>query len=429
MKQDNLPLIKFNPKLPRLSEGEKKVLKLFVEAAELIAPLYLEQEKDAKKVSREEIEKAAKNDSSLLSPYTVIEKINGELLATPYHIRYAKFLEPIAEKLNTASNITLNSGFKKALKLQAKALLDGSYEEAVIAWLKMKPYILDISIGPLNHFDDRLFFAKASYYAWVGVIDIEGTKRLNNYKSVILTTRRKAILPKERIDVNQVKARVVDVLAYAGLMARTKFTGINLPMDLKIVENYGTEIILFNQPNDVRMQEQIIPTFEKIFSPEFKKGFSREDLRRGYLRIVAMHEFAHSYLYYKHAEENLQDLFVCIYELAANMLGFRLAGSLLLKDRINNKQLESMIVAFICRYYYLNEERKTNKLMVNYGLAASLFMGFLFESGALKEFNGLIILNFTKVFLSIQELSFMLEDLLAHGTRKDGESFIMKYQK
>lgn len=429
MKND-LPLIKFNPKLPRLSEGEKKVLKLLVEAGELIAPLYLEQERQAKVVSKGEIEKASKKNPDILLPYTVVEKVNDELVVTPYHIKYADYLKPIADKLNEAADIIYHKAFKRALKLQAKALLDGSYEEATIAWLKMKPYILDISIGPFEHFDPELFYAKAAYQCWVGVVDSEGTKRLNNYKTITLSASRKALIPRERVDnLDKVKAKTIDVILFSGLMARTQFVGVNLPMNLNIIEKYGSEVTIFNQPNDLRMKEQIIPTFNKIFSPGFRQGFDSEDLRRGSLRYVALHELAHNFLYYKNAFKNLQDLLPPLYELSATILGIRMAGSLLLKDRITNKQLESMIVAFICRSFYLMEKSKDSKYIINYALGGAIFINFMLKSGALKQFHGLAIPNFMKIFVSLHDLLYKLEHLLSSGTRKDAAAFIKKYGK
>lgn len=428
MSNNNLPLIKFNPKLPRLSESEKKVLKLLVQAGELIAPLYLEQEKQAKVVNQEEMEKAAKGDPNILSPYTVVEKINGQLTVTPYHIKYAKHLKPIAEKLEVAGKLTENKQFAHFLKAQVKALLDGSYEDAIAAGLKMKPYILDISIGPLEHFDPKLFYAKAAYQCWVGVVDSEGTKRLNNYKTITLSASRKALIPKERVNnLDKVKAKTIDVILFSGLMARTQFVGVNLPMNLNIIEKYGSEVTIFNQPNDLRMKEQIIPTFNKIFSKEFREGFSWEDLRRASLRYVALHELAHNYLYYKNAFKNLQDLLPSLYELSATVLGMRMAGSLLLKDRITNKQLESMIVAFICRSFYLMEKNKVSKYMINYALGGAIFINFMLKTGALKQLHGLAIPNFMKIFVSLHDLLYILENLLSSGTRRDAEAFIKKY--
>ncbi|MDD5415677.1 MAG: hypothetical protein PHE48_01585 [Candidatus Daviesbacteria bacterium] len=418
------PLIEFNPKLPKLSENESKVLKLLVEAAKLIVPIYKLQENQK---PLEGIKKAAKKNPAILSPYTVIEEQNGKLVAIPYHVKYADLLKPIAEKLREAAKITENKEFGKALKIQAKVLLDGTYEQASAAWLKMEPYILDISIGPLHHYDDRLFFSKASYHAWVGVIDREGTDRLLNYKAVTLSVRRKTLSPKERIEPKKMKVKVLDVVIFSGIMARTKFVGLNLPIDTNFVEKYGADVTLFNQSNDLRFMEQVLPTFNQIFSKDFKQGFSEEDLRRGYLRYTALHELAHSYLYYKNAAKNLEDLFLCIYELAATILGLRLAGSLLLKDRITDKQLQSMIVAYTSRCIYLMKKGGNGRFMMKYVLGSTIFINFMLESGALRWIDNQIISNFTKIFVSLHDLSNILESLLIQGTRKDAESFINKY--
>jgi len=424
------PLIIFNLKLPKLSKSERQVLDLLVEAGKLIAPIYLEQERQAGKVSRTEIENAGKKDRLILSPYTVVEKENGKLTVTPYHVKYAKLLKPVAEKLEEAATITENKEFGRVLHLQAKALMDGSYEQAIAVRLKIKPYILDITIAPVDHADYQLFSGKATYQAWVGTLDVEGTERLNNYKTIVLSVSRAASIPVERVDShNKVKAKTIDVVLFSGFMARTKFVGVNLPMDVNFVEKYGSEITIFNQPNDLRMQEQILPTFNKIFPKEFKEEFSLEDLRRASLRYVAMHELAHSFLYYRHAKENLQDLFQTIYELAATILGLRMAGSLLLQDRITSKQLESMIVVYICRSLHLIEKGKTNKPMITYVLGSAIFINFMLESRALKELKGMEVPNFMKIFVSLHDLSNILEGLLSSGTRKDAEVFVKKYGK
>src|SRR3989344_4779986 len=348
-KSNQEAIIEFNPKLPRLSASESKVLKL--------------------------LEEAGKKDPAFLSQYTVIEKVNGKLVATAYHVKYAKLLAPIAEKLEKAASITDNREFGNALRIQAKALLTGSYN-----------------------------------------------------KAITLSARRKTEVPQKRVDNrDKVKAKVIDVLIFSGFMARTKFVGVNLPMDVNIVEKYGSEITLFNQPNDLRLKEQILPSFSNIFSQSFREGFSQEDLRKGNLGYIAIHELAHSYLYYRNASKNLKDLFICIYELAATVLGLRMAGPLLLEDVITSKRLESMIVAFICRSFYLIKKAKTDKPMVNRVLGSAIFINFMLENGALKQRDGMVIANFMKIFIALQELSFILEQLLSSGTRKHTETFIKKY--
>ncbi len=421
-------LIEFNPELPKLSKNENEVLKLLIEAGRLIVPIYLKQEREAQvKIDRLKLEEAAKNDPAILSPYTVIEKADKKLIAIPYHVKYARLLKPIAEKLEEAALKTENKQFGKALKIQAKALLDGTYEQAIAIWFKTKPYILDISIGPLDYFN-RVSPGKAVYQAWVGILDKEGTNRLNDYKSVVFNASRKALVPNERIEnFAHVKAKTIDEVLLSGFMAKSRFVGLNLPMDINLVKKYGSEVIIFNQANDLRIKEKIMPTFNRIFSSGFKGGFTKEDLRRGSLRYVALHEIAHSYLYYKNSFKNLQCLFPVIYELTATLLGMRIAGSLLLKERITNKQLESMIVAFVCRSFDLLEKSKQDKSMMSYALGGAIFINFMLESGAIKQQDKLAIPNFTKIFFSLNELSYIMERLLSSGTKLDAEAFIKKY--
>lgn len=430
------PLIEFSPRLPKLSKNEKAVLKLLVEAGKLIVPLYLKQENPKypganfypHDATKKEIEEAAKKNKEMLSPYTVVERVEGKLVVTPYHIKYAHLLKPIADKLEQAACLSENKEFAKALRVQAEALLKGTYEKALKEWMKVKQYILDISIGPMDQFDDHLFFAKTSYQAWVGVLDLEGTERLNNYKSIVLSPRRKVLVPNERVDnYDRVKAKVDEVVLFSGLMARTRFVGVNLPMDVNLVEKYGSEITLFNQANDLRMKEQIIPTFNKIFPKQFREGFNSEDLRRGYLRAIAMHELAHSYLHYRNAAKNLQDLYPVIDELAATILGLHNSGLLLLKDRITNKQLESMIVVFICRSISHIKKGPLNKSLTYFAQGGTIFINFMLKNGALKQSGGMAVPNFMKIFLALHELSDMLEFLLSKGTYKDAEFFIKKY--
>src|SRR3989344_4643882 len=308
-------VIEFDTKLPKLSKNQQQVLKLLVEAAKLISPIYLEQEIQLiknggiypKGVSKKEIEKAIINDPLILSPFTAIEEVDGKLKATPYHIKYAQFLKPFSEKLNQASGITENKDFAKFLKLKAKALLDGSYEKPFEAWFKMKSYILDINIGPFEHNDDRLFFAKAPYQSWVGVVDFANSRKFSYYKDIVLGARRRALLPSERFENHkEVRGTVDDVVLFSGHMARTKFVGINMPANISWIEKYGSEVTLFKQVNDLRIKEQILPSFNKIFAPAFRKEFTQEDLTIGSISYVALHELAHNDLYYKNTLKNLE---------------------------------------------------------------------------------------------------------------------------
>lgn len=430
------PLVLFKPKLPKLSKNQHKVLELLIEAGKLIEPIYLEQENHQlpganfypKNATKKEIEEAAKEDPEILSPYTVVERIQGKLVAIPYHQKYAKFLKLVADKLLEAARITDNKEFAIRLEVQAKALLEGKYDDAVKFWMIMKPYILDIVIGPIERYDDRLFFVKTAYQAWVGVMDEEQTRRMNNYKQIILSARRKVLMASDKVDYyDKVQLRIDNAVLYSGRISRTLPVGINLPNDPNAMEKFGSEITVFKQVNELRFKEEILPTFDKIFSSEFKKIFLPSELEEGTLYSVVMHELAHTYLRYRNSERNLKDLFPVIDELSASVMGIKVCGSLLLKDILSQKQLESIMISFMARCFYLILQDQGNLARIHYTIGAAIFINFLLESGAVKAEGGVSWPNFMKMFVSLEELASILERLLYQGSRDDAETFIEKY--
>src|SRR3989344_897061 len=410
----NKPILLFNPTLPLLSKNEREVLDLLIEAGKLIAPIYLEQENTNEPganfypqgVSREEIEKAARKDPAILSPFTVVEKIGGKLVAIPYHIKYAELLKPVADKLIEAAKLTDNKEFAKGLEIQAKALLDGSYDEATVSWINMKSYVLDINIGPVERYDDRLFFTKTSYQAWVGVMDEGNTKRAVKYRDIIFSARRKVLIPSEKVDFyEKVQIRVDDAILFSGLIARTQFVSVNLPNDPHFMEKYGSEITIFKQAAQFRSKQEVLPAFNKLFAPSFKKLFSLGDLELGTLYSSVLHELAHVYLRYRHSEQNLRDLFPIIYELAAYVTGIRVCGFLLLKDVASTKQLESIMVAFLARSFNMVLYENDNSAIYHYMIGGAIFINYLLENEAIQEQGGVSWPNFTKMFFSVSELA------------------------
>ncbi len=431
----NKSIVEFDVKTSLLTANQKEVLELLKDSAKLIAGIYDQQTSVSgpganfypKGVSKEAIEKAAQNDQEILSPYTMVEKKGAKLVAIPYHIKFKKLLEPISEKLLEAAKITENKEFGERLEFQAKALLDGHYDEAQSYWMTMKPYTIDIVIGPIERYDDKLFFAKTSFQAWVGIIDEKETKKLQEYKEIILSARRKVLIASTKVDYyDKVQVRVDDALIFSGLIAKALFVGVNLPNDPMLMERYGSEITIFKQSNQIRF-DKILKVFRKIFSKGIQDTFSEEDLKEGSLYSTALHELAHTYLRYRDSEARLKDLFPIIDELGATAFGIKVCGSLLLKDIATTKQLESIMLAYMCRSFSNVLDELDNTTKSHYTAGGAIYINYLLESGAIKETGGISWPNFMKMFVSLDELASILERLLSQGTRGDAEAFIERY--
>lgn len=429
-------LLMFDTKTSFLSQNEHEVLKLLLDAGKLLALLYAEQENHGypganfypHDVTRDKIEKAAQVNPELLSPYSVVEEVNGKLVATPYHIKYKNYLDPIISKLLEASKICTDREFSRYLQLQAKALKDGSYEDAEIFWLKMKPHIIDFNIGPVERYDDKLLFVKTSYQCWVGLRAETPTKKAQEFKNVILNAKKQTAMSSEQVDFyDNVRIQVDDLILFSGLIARTVFLGVNLPNDTKLMERYGSEITIFRQSNEYRVKKEVLPAFKKFFSPLFKKTYTSEDIEDGTLYSTILHELGHVYLRYRDSEKRLQDLFPIIDELAAYIVGIKVGGYLLLKDVTTPKQLESIMVAYLARSFEMAIYESDNKSKYHYMIGGVIFINYLFENGAISEKGGVSWPNFTKMFFSLGELASILDKLLSSGSRKDAEEFIERY--
>lgn len=436
MKPDS-SIVTFKPeKGLHLTVSEKKVVSKLIEAARAIDPIYQKQENISRSganfyppdATKEEIAKAAKEDPSILSPYTIVERSKGKLIAIPYHIKFKDPLEKASKLLKEAAKITQNNDFAKRLHLQANALLDGTYEVSDIYWLTMKPYKIDIAIGPIERYNDQLFFTKCSYQAWVGVMDEKQTADATQFKDFIVSARRKTLTPSEKVEfLNKIHIRVDNTLIFSGLIARFMFTSSNLPNNVKLMERYGSEITIFNQSFDKKFKSEHHTIFHTIFEEKFQQGYPVEVLRQGSLRNSYLHEISHPLLRYRDAEDRLKEYFPVFDEIAASVFGVKACGSLLLKDIISQKELEAIMVMFVARAFswwisYLKEPS-----VVHYAQGFAIAMNFFLESGAIIESGGFSWPNFNKMFLAIEELSNSLETLISIGSYSDAKHVVEKY--
>lgn len=431
------PIVTFPVKNLDLSSKEKKVLNLLVEAAKGISPIYQEQENPKylganfypHDISKEEILDVARANPEILSAYTMVEKAqNGKLKAVPYHIKFSKQLKKVAHLLEEAAKFTDSDEFSHRLHYQAHALLDGNYEISDVYWVTMKPYKIDIAIGPIDRLDDRLFFKKASYEAWVGIIDEEKTKKAKAIQHALYDVRRKTFTPSQKADfLDKTKLRVDKTLIFSGLFARGMFTSNSLPVDPILMERYGIEITFFDTSLDVKFNDQHFPIFEKIFERDFQKEYPKDVLREGSFRNVLLHEIGHSLLRFKDSEERLKELFPIIDELSATIYGIKSCGSLVLKGIMTETELEAIMIMFVCRAFTWWIDSKSHPSVEAFAIGHALALNHFVENGALRESNGISWPNFAKMFLAIEELSDTLERLISTGNYQQARDFIEKY--
>ena len=432
------PIIKFSAKaIRKLSASEKRVVTKLIDAAEAISAIYEQQENSnylganfyPHDVTKEEIVKAARHNKAILSPYTMVEKNKkGELIAIPYHVKFVKQLEKVARLVKEAAKITQNHDFAKRLEVQANSLLDGNYETSDIYWLSLKPYKINFVIGPIERYDDKLFFTKCAYQSWVGIMDEQRTSDTTVFKNYIVSGRRKVLAPSEKVDfLDKIQIRVDDVLIFSGLIAHFMFTSSNLPNDVGLMEKHGSEITIFKPSFDIKFNTEHHPIFHAIFEGKFQQGYPIDVLKMGSLRNSYLHEISHTLLRYRDSERRLKEYFPVFDEISASIYGVKACGSLLLKDVISQKELEAIMVMFVARAFSWWTSYLKEPSIIHYAQGFAIALNYFLESGAIREAGGFSWPNFTKLFVSINELADTLERILAVGTYEDAQHFVEKY--
>ncbi|MEZ5365704.1 MAG: hypothetical protein R2748_26085 [Bryobacterales bacterium] len=217
-------------------------------------------------MTKDEFEAAAAGaeGDQLKGLYTIVRRdAEGNLAAEAYSQVFRDKLEISANKLREAAALAEDAGLKKYLELRADALLNDDYQPSDMAWMDMKTNTLDIVIGPIETYEDQLFGYKAAFEGYVLVKDKDWSGRLSRYAALLPELQRGLPVPDEYkreepgadSDLN-----AYDVIYYAGdCNAGAKTIAINLPND--------EEVQLAKGARRLQLKNAMRAKFEKILEP------------------------------------------------------------------------------------------------------------------------------------------------------------------
>ncbi len=231
---------------------------------------------------------------ALTSPYTVVERNGGALVAVPYSKAYAQWLEPAAKLLDQAAARTSNPSLKKFLSLRARAFRTDDYFESELAWMDLKGTPIEVAIGPYETYTDGLYGRKTAFEAFVTLRNPEESSRLDKYKSLLRDMEKN--LPVDEKYKNFQRGFESPI----GVVDQVHGGGDNVP---------GVQTIAFNLPNDERVREakgakKIIlqnvlgAKYERILAPMAGLVLVKEqagNVTRDYMFYETLfHELSHS---------------------------------------------------------------------------------------------------------------------------------------
>jgi len=122
--------------------------------------------------------------SALENPVTIVKELHQTfpvvLQAVPYSQEYNQFLEPSANKLMLAANLTEDIALNTFLKSTAEAFRTNNYVQANKDWFALSNSGIQMAIGPHNMDVDQLTGLKAAFEAVVYIVDQDFNLKSNS---------------------------------------------------------------------------------------------------------------------------------------------------------------------------------------------------------------------------------------------------------
>ncbi|WP_161888448.1 dipeptidyl-peptidase 3 family protein [Pontibacter russatus] len=243
-------------------------------------------------MTKEEFEQANLPDKA--SQYTFLRRdAGGKLITVPYHVQFQKEVRRAAGLLRQAAALAEDAGLNKYLTLRAEALLTDNYQPSDLAWMDMKDNRLDIVIGPIETYEDKLFGYKAAHEAYVLVKDMEWSERLAKYAAFLPELQRglpvaapyKTETPGTDSDLN-----AYDVVYYAGdSNAGSKTIAINLPNDEEVQLKRGTRRLQLKNAMRAKFDKIMVPIAEELIAEDQQQHVTFD----AFFANTMFHEVAH----------------------------------------------------------------------------------------------------------------------------------------
>lgn len=377
-------------------------------------------------MTKEEFEKSSLKDKASL--YTFIRRdTTGQLKTVWYHEMFPKQIAKVAGLLRQAAELADDAGFKKYLTMRAKALETDDYLASDYAWMAMKTNRLEVVIGPIENYEDQLFGYKAAHEGYVLIKDMDWSKKLEKYAAFLPELQKNlpvaAEYKKDKIGSN-VDLNAYDVVYYAGdCNAGSKTIAINLPNDARVQIRMGSRRLQLKNAMKAKFDKILLPLSDVLIDPTQREYITFD----AFFANTMFHEVAHG-LGIKNTINGkgevgaaLKELSSALEEGKADVLGLYMITQLHKKGEIDG-DLKAYYTTFIAsifrsiRFGASSAHGKANMIRFNY----------FQEKGAFsRNDNGTYTIHYDKMEDAMNSLSELILTLQGNGDY-DGVAKLVK---
>lgn len=329
-------------------------------------------------------------------PPMMIERMpmkNGrEIGVIEYGFAYQKDLQELMNHMNQAADAIEGEDklFARFLKERAASLMSGEYIMSDIKWLSLKSH-LDIVIGPIENYEDKLLGVKTSYEAYVLVRDMEWGKKLDKFIALLpelqanipVEAAYKPVLandtgvnkydeqgnlmsssgeminepgfpPMQKPDASLSQLAVFDAVYYGGdCNSGSKTIAVNLPNDETLQKYFGTRRSQLKNTMKAKFDEMVMPISKILVDPSQQANIKFD----AFFSNVMFHEVAHGLGVKnlvsdpnKTVREALGATYSAIEECKADVLGLYMVTQLFQKGELTGS-LDDYYVTFVASVF------------------------------------------------------------------------------
>ncbi len=462
---DNYTTVKLTADLSHLSDNQKEMIKVLIDAAKIMDDLFWYEaygdrdqllssitDKDARKyaminygpwdrldnntpfidgvgekpaganfypadMTKEEFEAADIADKTSL--YTFIRRDeSGQLISVPYREMFDEQVARVGSLLRQAAELAEDPGLKTYLSLRADAIETDDYQPSDMAWMDMKTNPIDVVIGPIENYEDQLYNYKAAHEAYVLIKDMAWSERLSKYAAYLPELQVGLPVPdayKQEKPGSDADLNAYDVVYYAGdCNSGSKTIAINLPNDEEVQLAKGSRRLQLKNAMQAKFDKIMIPIADMLIAEEQRANITFD----AFFANTMFHEVAHGLGIKNTINDNgavrstIKEHYSALEEGKADVLGLYMITQLMDKGELDGdiKDYYTTFMAGIFRSVRFGASSA-------HGKANMIRFNFFKEYGAFSkdEATGRYRVDYDKMKLAMDALSVKILTLQGDG--------------
>ncbi|MEX2463155.1 MAG: Zn-dependent hydrolase, partial [Balneolaceae bacterium] len=364
--------------------------------------------------------------------YTLVRRNDeGNLFTIPYHEAFAEQHEFAAGKLREAAELADEPGLKRYLELRAEALLTDDYRASDMAWLDMKENTIDVVIGPIETYEDQLYGYKAAHETFVLIKDKEWSDRLSKYATVLPQLQRG--LPVEDDYKQEEPGRDSDLNAYDAVYyagdanAGSKTIAINLPNDEEVQLQKGTRRLQLKNAMQAKYDKILVDIAGLLITEDQREHVTFD----AFFSNTMFHEVAHG-LGIKNTingngtvREALKEHASALEEGKADVLGLYMISELRKDGMVTDGSIEDNYTTFVASIFRSIRFGTGSA----HGLANLIRFNYFTEMGAIvyEPENQVYRVDYNKIADATDSLSAKILRYQGDGDYEGVKEFVNQY--